>query len=98
MSPARLAVTIDGFPLPEEEARALWSRFSDYMDAHTGDLEGFARSEGFASVHPEPRSGVAVLVVSRSEVQRPYGAPSPARSTGGSSGNQRPRRHGKKHR
>lgn len=81
MSPSRLAASVDGTPLPEEEARALWARFSAYMDAHTGDLVGFARAEGFASVHPESRSGQAVLVASRSGAQRPYGS-EPARGGG----------------
>ena len=35
------------------------------MDAHQGDLAGFAKAEGFASVKPETRAGSAVLVVSR---------------------------------
>jgi hypothetical protein len=89
VSPARLAVLVDESPLPEEEARALWARFSDYMDAHAGDLAGFAKSAGFASVHPEARHGVAFLIVSRSVAQRPYGSESPSRSTGGSPRSQR---------
>ena len=48
-----LAAFVDGVSLPEPEARALWERFSLYMDAHKGDLGGFARAEGFASVRPE---------------------------------------------
>jgi hypothetical protein len=97
VSPGRLAVIVDGAALPEEEARALWGRFSDHMDAHAGDLAGFARNEGFTSVHPEARSGVAVLVASRTEAQRPYGSPVAARSTGGSSADQRRRRHDRRH-
>ena len=98
MSPTRLGVLVDGSPLPEEEARIFWTRFSDHMDAHAGDLSGFARKEGFASVHPEARSGVAVLIVSRSAEQRPYGSQSPMGSTGGSPGNQSGRRSRKKNR
>ncbi len=77
MSAARLAGFVDGVPLPEEEARALWARFSAHMDSHKGDLAGFARAEGFASVHPESRSGQAVLVASRSIAQRAYGEAAP---------------------
>ncbi len=77
----RLVAVLDGVSLGEEEARALWARFSAYMEEHRGDLSGFAQSEGFASVHPETRSGQAVLIVSRTEPQRPYGA---KRSSSGS--------------
>jgi len=92
VSPSHLAVIVDGSPLSEEEARTFWARFSEHMDAHAGDLSGFAQKEGFASVHPEARSGVAVLIVSRSAAQRPYGAQSPMGSTGGSPGSQSGRR------
>jgi hypothetical protein len=98
VSPPRLAVQIDGTALPEEEARALWAKFSDHMDAHAGDLAGFARAEGFASVHPEARSGVAFLIVSRTEAQRPYGSQGPTGSRGGSPGGQGEGRHRKKRR
>jgi hypothetical protein len=54
---------MDGALLPAEEARALWTRFSQYMDAHQGDMAGFARESGFVSVAPEYRKGQAVLVV-----------------------------------
>ncbi len=72
--PSRLAAFVDDTPLPEDEARALWARFSDYMGSHQGDLAGFARAEGFASVHPESRRGRAVLVASRSAQQQAYGS------------------------
>jgi hypothetical protein len=98
VSLARLAVLVDESPLPEEEARAFWARFSDYMDAHAGDLAGFAKSAGFASVHPEARHGVAFLIVSRSVAQRPYGSESPSRSTGGSPRSQPGRRRPKRNR
>jgi hypothetical protein len=67
-----LAVLVDGVPLGDDEARAFWARFSAHMEAHKGDLAGFARSEGFASVHPRMEGGRAVLIVSRTEGQRPY--------------------------
>jgi hypothetical protein len=78
---ARLRVTIDGSPLPEEEARAFWHRFSAHLEAQKGDLEGFARSEGLASVHPEVDSMGALLVASRTAPQRAY-TRAPERSGG----------------
>ena len=35
---SRLAVLVDGSPLPEGEAVALWDRFSRWMEEHRGDL------------------------------------------------------------
>jgi hypothetical protein len=67
-----LRVLLDGTPLAEPEARALWQRFSAWMEGHPSDLAGFAQAEGFASVHPELHGGEPVLVVSRSAPQRPY--------------------------
>jgi hypothetical protein len=72
-----LRAVIDGSPLPDDEARALWKRFSTWMDAHEGDLAGFARAEGLVSVHPEMRGGSPVLVGSGSDPQRPYGTAAP---------------------
>jgi hypothetical protein len=71
-----LRVVVDGVALPDDEARALWRRFSAWMADKEGDLAGFARAEGLASVHPEMREGRAVLTASRSAPQRPY-APAP---------------------
>jgi hypothetical protein len=85
MPPPALAVIVDGTLLPEEEARAVWDRFSTHMDAHAGDLAGFAKAEGFASVHPTAEGGRAVLRISRTDAQRPYGERG---STGGSGPNQ----------
>jgi len=67
-----LRVLIDGLPLGDPEARALWQRFSAWMEEHAADLAGFARSEGFASVHPELHGGEPVLVASRTAPQKPY--------------------------
>jgi hypothetical protein len=67
-----LAVLVDGEPLPNEEAVAFWKRFSAWMDEHPGDLGGFAKSEGLASVQPEMHGGAPVLVASRTGVQKPY--------------------------
>ncbi len=75
MSGDALAVTVDGVPLPAEEARALWARFSTYMEEHRGDLGGFAKAEGFVSAHPRSVNGKAVLVLSRTAPQEAYGAP-----------------------
>ena len=73
-----LRVLVDGAPLADPDARALWRRFSAWMEEHPSDLGGFARAEGFASVHPELHGGEPVLVVSRVAPQRPY-APAPAK-------------------
>lgn len=59
----KLVVLVDGRPLPDDKARALWTRFSAHMDEHQGDLTGFAQQEGFSSVRPETRAGRAVLVI-----------------------------------
>jgi hypothetical protein len=69
---SRLAVLVDGIPMPEEEARAFWERFSAWMEEHRGDLAGFAAREGFASVHPGVDAGRPVLRASRSAAQRAY--------------------------
>jgi hypothetical protein len=67
-----LRVLVEGVALSDEEARAIWRRFSAWMDANVGDLAGFARAEGFASLHPEMHDGSPVLVASRTASQRPY--------------------------
>ncbi|HXN32597.1 MAG TPA: hypothetical protein VN894_12075 [Polyangiaceae bacterium] len=77
-----LRVLIDGTPLADDEGRAFWKRYADWMEAHRGDLGGFAQAEGLASVHPELRGGGPVLVASRTEPQRPYGV-APARDAQG---------------
>ena len=80
-----LAVEVDGQPMPPEPASALWRRFSAWMEEHQGDLAGFAKAEGFASVHPELRGGGPVLVASRTAPQRAYG-PAVARPEGKAKG------------
>ena len=67
-----LRVIVDGEPMPVEEAIAFWKRFSAWMDEHQGDLGGFAKSEGLASVQPEMHSGAPILVASRTAAQKPY--------------------------
>jgi hypothetical protein len=79
---AKLTVLVDGTPMPDEEARAFWTRFSDHMEKNKGDLAGFAKAEGFASVRPAMGPNGAQLVVSRTAKQEPYAN---ARSNPGSS-------------
>ena len=95
---AKLIVIVDGTPMPDEEARAFWTRFSDHMEKNKGDLAGFAKAEGFASVRPAMGPQGAQLVVSRTAKQEPYGN---ARSNPGSpkvhgnapKGRENPRKH-----
>lgn len=61
--PGGLVALVDGVALPEAESAALWHAFSEHMDQHQGDMAGFARARGYASVKPEYRRGQAVLVV-----------------------------------
>ncbi len=80
-SASRLAAWIDGAPLAEEEARALWKEFSEHMDEHRGDMAGFAAKKGWFSVLPEHRAGKAVLMVRTSasaKMAPPPAAPKPA--------------------
>lgn len=67
-----LAVTVDGEPMEEGAARAFWERFSAHMETHKGDLAGFAKAEGFASVHPSVGATGPVLIVSKHTPQGPY--------------------------
>jgi hypothetical protein len=74
MTTSALAAFVDGEALPEDAARDLWKRFSDYMGEHRGDFTGFAKVNGFLRIAPEYRDGKAVLVAytkepSRSSVQ-----------------------------
>jgi hypothetical protein len=63
MSDERLVVLVDGAPLEAEAGRALWTEFSAHMDAHEGDMKGFAKLKGWQTVAPEYQRGKAVLVV-----------------------------------
>ncbi len=60
---ARLAVSVDDKPLPDEEARAIWVAFSAHMDEHEGDAPGFAKARGWVSATPTYVRGQAVLVI-----------------------------------
>jgi hypothetical protein len=82
---ASLAVLVDGKPMDEAEARTFWGRFSAHMEENKGDLAGFAKKEGFASVHPSMQGGRPVLVVSTSAPQGPYVS---VERSGGSSSHQ----------
>lgn len=96
-----LSVRIDGQLMPETEARALWQRFSDHMEANRGDLGGFAVKEGFASVSPGVEGGRPVLIVSRTAPQRPYvsapssGSAPPQPGQGGGNRSKKKRRGGR---
>jgi hypothetical protein len=76
---------IDGKEMPEAEARAFWKRFSDHMEANKGDLRGFAKAEGFASVKPVMSAAGPELLVSGTAPQTPYKNAEPKRSSDGSS-------------
>jgi hypothetical protein len=68
-----LEVVVDGEKLAEEKARALWARFSTWMEEHKGDLAGFAAQEGYVSIRPATSNGNPVLVASLREAQVAYG-------------------------
>ncbi|APR86102.1 Hypothetical protein A7982_11451 [Minicystis rosea] len=82
-----LVVLKDGAPLPDDEARALWTEFSAHMEANRGDTAGFAKQKGWHAVAPEFRMGRAVLVVSTTpEAAAKAKAAAPPQGKGGSSG------------
>ena len=60
---SKLAGVIDGVPLSEDDAKALWREFSEHMDANRGDMAGFATKKGWFAIAPEYRDGKVVLVV-----------------------------------
>jgi hypothetical protein len=63
---------VDGEAMEQGAARAFWSRFSDWMERTPGDLQGFARREGYKSVHPSVGPAGPTLLVSRTAPQQPY--------------------------
>ncbi len=77
-----LRVLVDGVALPDDDARALWKRFSAWMEEHPGDLAGFAEGEGLTSIQPEMHAGLPVLSASRTKPQGPYEDASRARKPG----------------
>lgn len=91
-SPATtLAASIDGVLLPDEEARAFWTRFSRHMDEHRGDMAGFARQNGYVSVAPAFENGRAVLVARTTEAPPQKPAPRPGGGGGKARRNKRRR-------
>ncbi|UQA59588.1 hypothetical protein [Polyangium aurulentum] len=91
--PGNLAALVDGKPLPEEEARDLWKRFSEHMGDNKGDMEGFAKKNGYTAISPEFRGGRAVLVA---YTTTPPPAPAPARGKPGGGGRGAPARSRRK--
>jgi hypothetical protein len=87
-----LAATLDGVSLSDDEAKALWTRFSQYMEEHRGDTAGFAKQNGYVSVTPTFAGGRAVLVARTTEAP-PAPPPAPARG-----GGQKKRARGKRRR
>jgi hypothetical protein len=55
-------VEIDGVALPDEDAIAVWRRFSEWME-EKNDLKGFAAEEGVAAVKPTVKNGRPTLLV-----------------------------------
>lgn len=91
-----LVVLKDGEPLPDDEARALWTEFSEYMELTRGDMPGFAKNHGWTEVRPEYRKGQAVLIVSTTPEAAAKAAPPPPKpkaappKQGGGGGGKRP--------
>jgi hypothetical protein len=79
MTGSRLRVLIDGEELAPEDARRMWELFSAHMDAHRGDFEGFAKSQGKASATTSTVGGAPTLVLS----SQPLTAASPGGPSGG---------------
>jgi hypothetical protein len=67
---SRLAATVDGRRLEPAQARALWERFSAYMQTHRGDFGGFARAEGYAHAAVSAAGGVAMLTLESAATSR----------------------------
>jgi len=65
---SRLAAVVGGKALSKDEARALWQRFSEYMDANRNDFDGFAKREGFAHASVAANGGIATLTLSSEPV------------------------------
>jgi hypothetical protein len=59
---SRLSVEIDGVALPDDAAREVWRRFSEFCD-NGGLPAGFAKLEEVASVTPTVKQGVPTLLV-----------------------------------
>ena len=93
---SKLAGVIDGAPLAEEEAKALWKEFSEHMDANRGDMAGFAKKKGWFAVAPEYRDGKAVLVVRTTATARTLpAAPAPQKPRPQQKANPKPKQGAK---
>ena len=91
---SRLAVLVDGVALPDDEARALWTKFSEHMDQHKGDMAGFAKLCGYARVSPEARNGQAVLLIQTTEGAAASPPPKPQKEAQNARPAGAPRREG----
>ena len=90
-----LSVRIDGQPIGDDDARAIWERFSRHMDVNQGDFAGFAAAEGYKHASVDVVSGRPVLILGDNPPQT--SATKNKRGSGGSAGNKkRRRRRGKR--
>jgi hypothetical protein len=67
---SHLRVLVDGRPLPEDEARATWERFSAHMDENRGDFDGFASAEGFLEATVAVAGTTPTLSLSSTKAER----------------------------
>jgi hypothetical protein len=70
MTTSQLAAIVDGKPLEPTEAKALWERFSAYMDAHEGDFDGFASQEGMVSARVAVVESTPTLTLARTAAEK----------------------------
>ena len=68
---SQLAAVVDGKPSEPSDAKALWERFSAYMDEHQGDFDGFAKQEGLLSARVDVVQGVPTLTLSSAAERAP---------------------------
>ena len=86
----RLGATVGGKLLESEQARALWERFSAYMDVHRNDFAGFAKSEGWAHASVGPYGTGAMLTLGNDAPKAAATGPAKPQGTGGAKGKGRP--------
>jgi hypothetical protein len=68
---SQLAAVVDGKPSEPADAKALWERFSAYMDEHQGDFDGFAKEEGLLAARVDVVQGVPTLTLSSTAERAP---------------------------
>jgi len=68
---SQLAAVVDGKTAEPSDAKALWERFSSYMDEHQGDFDGFAKQEGLLAARVDVVQGVPTLTLSSSKERTP---------------------------